>query len=319
LHAVGHLLVVAAAFALLAATPAQGGKPLPAHVYAPYFETWTSDGVTSTAQQSGVRYFTLAFLETLSKTSCKLAWNGKRRDVVTNGRYLADIASLRAIGGDVVLSFGGWLADQHGREIADSCRSVPAIAAAYKDVITRYDVTRVDMDIEGRSLRHAAGVDRRNKALKLVEDWAAAQRRPLQVGYTLPTTASGPTSRTLAVLRNAVANGTRIDVVNIMAFDYYDRVTTDMGAAALTAADGLVTQLQTLYPAKSTADLAAMVGITLMPGFDDSPRKREKTTLADAQEVYDYAVANGFSTLSIWSIQRDSAGFSDLLAAFTAT
>ena len=52
-----------------AASVAVAATPLPAHVYAPYFETWTSDSITTLAQQSGSRYFTLAFLETLSKSS----------------------------------------------------------------------------------------------------------------------------------------------------------------------------------------------------------------------------------------------------------
>src|SRR6476659_9373492 len=175
-------LALVAAFAALLATGVTSGQAaaaaLPTHVYAPYFETWTTDGLTTTAQQSDARYFTLAFLETLSKTSCTLAWDGNKADPVANGHYLSDIASLRAIGGDVIPSFGGWSADQGGTEIADSCTDVNTIAAAYEDVITRYNVTRLDMDVEGRSLTRSDGIDRRNKALKIVEDWAAAQRRP---------------------------------------------------------------------------------------------------------------------------------------------
>jgi hypothetical protein len=301
-------LALVAALTLVVAGGARAATPLPAHVYAPYFETWTTDSLTTTAQQSGAKYFTLAFLETLSKTSCTLAWNGSRSDLETNGRYLNDIASLRALGGDVIPSFGGWSADQGGTELADSCKDVNAIAAVYEDVITRYDVARLDMDVEGRSLGRTAGIDRRNKALKLVEDWAAVQRRPFQVSYTLPTSASGLEPSGVAVLQNAVDNGTRVDVVNIMAFDYYDRVTTDMGTAAITAANGLLAQLHSLYPAKTTAQLDAMVGITLMPGLDDYPKKTEKTTLAHAQQVYDYAQTHGFNTLSIWAIQRDNGG-----------
>ena len=301
-------LVLVAVVTLVAATGARAATSLPAHVYAPYFETWTTDSLTTTARQSGARYFTLAFLETLSKTSCTLAWNGSRSDHETNGRYLDDIASLRSIGGDLIPSFGGWSADQGGTEIADSCKDVSAIVAAYEDVITRYDVTRLDMDVEGRSLGRTAGIDRRNRALKLVEDWATAQGRPFQVSYTLPTSASGLEASGVAILRNAIDNGTRVDVVNIMAFDYYDRVTTDMGTAAINAANGLIAQLHSLYPAKTTAQLDAMVGITLMPGLDDYPKKTEKTTLAHAQQVYDYAQAHGFNTLSIWAIQRDNGG-----------
>ena len=274
---------------------------LPTHVYAPYFETWTTDSLTTTAQQSGARYFTLAFLETLSKTSCTLAWDGNRSDPVTNNHYASDITSLRALGGDVIPSFGGWSADQGGTEIADSCKDVGTIAAAYEDVITRYGVTRLDMDVEGRSLNRTDGIDRRNKALALVQTWAAAQGRPFQVSYTLPTSASGLEPSGLAILKNAIANGTRVDVVNIMTFDYYDRTTTDMGSAATQAANDTAAQLGNL-------GLNAKIGITLMPGLDDFPKKTEKTTLAHAQQVLDYARANGLDTLSIWAIQRDNGG-----------
>jgi Glycosyl hydrolases family 18 len=278
------------------------------HVYAPYFETWTPDSLTTTAQQSGARYFTLAFLETLSKTSCKLAWNGSRSQTLSTGRYLSEISSLRELGGDVIPSFGGWSADQGGTEIGDSCKDVNAIAAAYESVITMYDVSRLDMDIEGRSLNRPDGIDRRNKALKLVQDWAATNGRSLEVSYTLPTSASGLESSGLAVLQNAIANGTRVDVVNVMTFDYYDRVTTDMGAAAVSAANGLFAQLHGLYPAMTPAQLWAMIGITLMPGLDDYPRRTESTSLADAQKVLAFARDKGLDTLSIWAIQRDNGG-----------
>jgi len=304
-------LALAAATVLAAvggSSASAAGTPIPAHVYAPYFETWTTDGITAIAQQSGARYFTLAFLQTLSKSSCTLAWDGNKAQTVSTGRYLSDIASLRAIGGDVIPSFGGWSADQGGTEIADSCKDVNAIAAAYEQLITTYDMTRLDMDVEGRSLNNTAGIDRRNKAIKIVEDWAAAQGRPLQISYTVPTTPAGLESTGIAILQNAIANGARVDVVNIMTFDYYDRVTTDMGAAAISAAQGLHSQLASLYPSKTSAQLWAMEGNTLMPGLDDYPRKTEVTYLADAQRVVDFAKANGISTLSIWAIQRDNGG-----------
>jgi hypothetical protein len=298
--------------ACVASSPASGAgaSTFPAHVYAPYFETWTSDSLTTTAQQSGARYFTLAFLETLGKSSCTLAWNGLKAQTISSGRYLSDIASLRAapLDGDVIPSFGGWSADQGGTEIADSCKDVNTIAAAYESVITTYGVTRLDMDVEGRSLTRIAGIDRRNKALKLVEDWAAAQHQPFQVSYTLPTSPSGLEPSGLAVLQNAVTNGTRVDVVNIMTFDYYDRVTTDMGAAAISAANGLFNQLSSLYPSKTAKELWAMEGSTILPGIDDYPKKTEVTYPSDAQKLLAFATANGTNTLSIWAIQRDNGG-----------
>ena len=245
-----RLSACAAAAALLmigGGSSANAATALPAHVYAPYFETWTTDGIAATAQQSGSKYFTLAFLETLNKRSCTLAWNGSSSQTVASGRYLSDIAALRATGGDVILSLGGWSADQGGTEIADSCTSVPQIAAAYEQAITTYNVSRLDMDVEGRSLTNTAGINRRNQAIAMVESWAAANGRPLQFSYTIPTSASGLESTGVAILQNAAANGASINTVNIMAFDYYDHVTTQMGAAAENAATGAVSQLHSIY------------------------------------------------------------------------
>jgi chitinase len=45
--------------------------------------------------------------------------------------YASDIASLRAMGRDVIPSFGGYSADHGGTEIADSCTNVNTIAADY--------------------------------------------------------------------------------------------------------------------------------------------------------------------------------------------
>jgi hypothetical protein len=164
------------------------------------------------------------------------------------------------------------------------------------------------MDIEGRSLTRTDGIDRRNKAIKLLQDWATNQGRTVQVVYTLPSSVNGLESSGVAVLQNAVANGVRVDLVNIMTFDYYDRVTTDMGAAAISAAQGLFNQLHTLLPAKTTAQLWAMEANTILPGIDDYPRKTEVTSVADAQRLLNFATANGISVLSMWAVQRDNGG-----------
>jgi hypothetical protein len=54
-------------------------SPLPSHVYAPYYETYLRPpavSIPAIARQSGVRYFTLAFLESTGRHSCTLGWNG---------------------------------------------------------------------------------------------------------------------------------------------------------------------------------------------------------------------------------------------------
>ena len=292
---------------VLGTSSAIGATPIPAHVYAPYFEMWTTDSMSAVAQASGAHYLTLAFVETTGKTSCTLAWNGSKTQTVAAGTFLTDIQAVRAMGGDVIPSFGGWSADQGGTEIGDSCKSVASIVDAYKQLVTIYNVSRLDMDIEGRSLTKADGIDRRNKALKLLQDWAPG----LQIQYTLPTSRSGLEASGLAVLQNAKDNGVRVDVVNPMVFDYYDRAGLDMGDSAASALLGIHSQLASLYPTKTNAQIWAMQGATIMNGLDDYPRKTESTSVQDAQELYRFATTGagaGMSTLSMWAIQRDNGG-----------
>ena len=89
LAAIFAIAIALAGFARPSAVSA--ATPIPKHVYSPYFETWTSDSLTTTAKHSGARYFTLAFLETLGKQSCTLAWNGESSRTIRSGAYINDI------------------------------------------------------------------------------------------------------------------------------------------------------------------------------------------------------------------------------------
>jgi Glycosyl hydrolases family 18 len=280
-------------------------------VYAPYFETWTKDSIPAVARASGARFLTLAFLQTPKRGSCSVAWNGNRRQVVRpGGRYTGQIAELRAMGGDVVPSFGGYSADQDGTEIADSCTSVPRIARAYESVVTAYHVTRLDMDVEARSLDNRAGIARRSQALRRLQEWAARTHHRLQIIFTLGVEPWGLPADCMAVLRSAVAHGVWFRV-NIMAFDYYIKASKtglEMGTEALKALAGTHRQLARLYPGLSPPRLWAMEGITLLPGIDDYPKKTEVTYLSDARRVRNFARAHHLPLVSIWAIQRDNGG-----------
>ncbi|WP_369182639.1 glycosyl hydrolase family 18 protein [Streptomyces sp. Y1] len=286
---------------------AQAATPLPSRVFAPYFESWTGQSPATLAAQSGAKYLTMAFLQAATKGSCTPYWNGDTSKPVASSTFGADIATIRANGGDVIPSFGGYTADNTGTELADSCTDVNQIAAAYQNLITTYDISRIDLDIEDNSLTNTAGIDRRNKAIKQVQDWAAANGRNVQFSYTLPTTTGGLADNGLAVLRNAVSNKARIDVVNMMTFDYYDNAAHDMAADTQTSAQGLYNQLATLYPAKSPAQLWGSIGIIEMPGIDDFGAA-ETFTVANATTVYNWAVSKGINTLSFWALQRDNGG-----------
>src|SRR2546423_203653 len=278
----------------------------PVHIFAPYFEAYTSDNPATVAQNSGAKYLSMAFVQTAKSGSCTVYWDGDTSQPI-GSTFASAISTIRSRGGDVIPSFGGYTADTTKTEIADSCTSVSSIASAIENVISKYDLHRVDFDIEQDSLTNSAGIDRRNKTLKQVEAWASAAGRSLQVSYTLPTNTDGLDSGGKNVMNNAKSNGTRVDVVNIMTFDYYTGGSHEMAQATETAGAGLESYLHSLYPSKTTAQLWAMVGVTEMPGIDDYG-KPETFTEADATTVLNWARSKGINEISMWASQRDNGG-----------
>ncbi|MDQ1647403.1 MAG: hypothetical protein QOJ50_3587, partial [Cryptosporangiaceae bacterium] len=208
------------------ANAASGG--LPAHVFAPYVEAWTGDSISSLAQQSGSKYLTMAFLQTDTAGSCTAYWNGHTDQPIASSTFGSEINAIRAKGGDVVPSFGGYTADTTGTELAESCTSVNAIAGQFEKLINTYNITRIDLDVEVDSLTKKDAIARRNQAIKATEDWAAANGRTIQFVYTLPSTTHGLEASGIAVLQSALDNNARIDIVNMMTFDYYDNASHQM-------------------------------------------------------------------------------------------
>jgi hypothetical protein len=294
-----------------ASTPAGGGPvaPLPYRVFAPYFETYdlSAGGLAVQSQESGAKFLSLAFLETPAAGSCVADWNGDPSQPIGYASFGSDIAAIQARGGNVIPSWGGDTADTTGTELADSCTSVPAIAAVYESLITTYHISRIDLDVEGDSVTNTAGINRRNEAIALTEAWAAAHHLQIQFSYTLPTFPTGLPAAELAVLQNAVADGARISTVNLLTFDYYIGTVQDMLADTETAAAGLFSQLQTLYPYATARQLWHMIGVTEMPGIDDFGPDETFTT-ADAPALLHWAERQGIGTLSFWALQRDNGG-----------
>jgi hypothetical protein len=292
-----------------ASTQAGGGAtaPLPYQVFAPYFETYnlSAGSLAAQSQESGARFLSLAFLETPTAGSCVADWNGDSSQPIGYASFGSDIAAIQARGGNVIPSFGGYTADTTDTELADSCTSVPAIARVYESLVTTYHISRIDLDVEGDSVTNTAGINRRNEAIALTEAWAARHHLQIQFSYTLPTFPTGLPPAELAVLQNAVADGARISTVNLLTFDYYIGTEQDMLADTETAAAGLFSQLQTLYPYANARQLWHMIGVTEMPGIDDFGPDETFTT-ADAPALLQWAEWQGIGTLSFWALQRDN-------------
>ncbi len=285
-----------------------------ARVYAPYFETWTKDSIPAIARRSGAKFLTLAFIQAAGKkgaAACTITWDGVRKQPISAGRYSRQIAALRRHGGDVIPSFGGFSADQGGTEIADSCHSVAKVARAYEQVVRVYHVTRLDMDVEARSLTNKAGIARRSAAIAMAQHWARRHGINLRVQFTIGIEPIGLDQQNLGVVRSAVAHGVRVSAVNLMVFDYYlakEPKALRMGHLAIEAVTNAHRQLLAVFPGWSQARVWHVEGMTMLPGIDDYPKKTEVTYLHDAAAMLRFARAHRMSLLSIWAIQRDHGG-----------
>jgi hypothetical protein len=279
-----------------AANAASSGSQWPAHYSAPYVDVslYPQFDLTQAAQASGNKYFTLAFVLDVGG-DCTAGWSSYVS--LDSGFLQDDIAALRAMGGDVAISVGG----ANGSEPASSCASPEALQAQYQRVVDAYGLTHLDFDVEGGGLADTATIDRRNKAIAGLE----AANPDLKVSYTLPVLPSALTQPGIDLLHNAVDNGVRVDVVNMMTMDY-GTANSDMGAAATSAATALVDQLRGIFTGRSDEQLWAMVGITPMIGQNDS--QGEIFGPGDASTVISFAQAHGVTELAFWSAGRDNGG-----------
>jgi chitinase len=105
------------------------------------------------------------------------------------------------------------------------------------------------------------------------------------------------------MLKDAVAKGVNFNVVNIMTMDY-GSPQSNMGQDAISGANGLHTQLQQIFPAKTSSQIWGMVGITPDLGQNDSAG--EIFSLSNASQVLTFAQQNQIGELSFWAVSRDN-------------
>ncbi len=269
----------------LAASQATAAGSYPAHYAAPYLQIDSSDAGDMAADMSatGLKYYTLAFL--IPQSGCTPQWEDNGEAV---GAFTAQINSLKAAGGNVIISSGG----ESGGELAQTCTSVPSLTAAYANVVNTYGVNRLDFDIEGSTLSDTAANTRRDQALAALQ----AQDPSVQVDYTLAVAPNGLPSAELGVLQDAKAQGVKVNLVNIMTMDFGNgqNALND----ALSAAQATSGQLASLYGI-STAQAYAMMGLTPIAGQNDD---NEVFSTANASTLESFAASNGVGELSFWEV-----------------
>ncbi|WP_336109703.1 lectin [Streptomyces sp. PTD9-10] len=270
------------------APAADGGTaPSAPMAVAPYlYNGWGSPPNPSTiTQATGVKWFTLAFV--LSNGYCNPQWDGSRP--LTGGADQQTVTTVRANGGDVIPSFGGY----SGNKLESSCSSPGELAAAYQKVINAYGLKAIDIDIEADAYSNPTVQQRTVDALKTVK----TANPGLKVYITIGTGQSGPDT---GLINRAAASGLTVDAWAIMPFDF-GGAGQNMGNLTTQAAEGLKNALRNAYHYSDDQAYRDM-GISSMNGITDN---NETVTVSDFRTILAYAQQHHLARLTFWSANRD--------------
>ncbi|MFE9253508.1 chitinase [Streptomyces sp. NPDC007088] len=297
------LLCAAASTALAAAgltallpSPAAGAESSTAalsnrwYAAAPYLMPLDNDPPSATAimDASGLKAFQLAFILAPNGGGCSPTWDGTA-PVSSDTAVGSVISAIRAKGGDVSVSIGGY----GGTKLGQACPDAASTAAAYQQAIDKYGLKAIDFDLEEPEYENAAAISREIGAAKILQ-----QRNPgLYVSVTTAGTADGTGWFGKQMLNEAKAQGFTPNNFSIMPFDG-----GFSGAGAQTAALTAFNAVLRSTFGWSEATAYAHEGFSGMNGRSDTG---EFFTQADFQTVLDYATSHGMDRFTFWSLNRD--------------
>ena len=279
---------------------------------APWFAGYTDVTATPTfpfeePASTEAKNVVLSFIVADPTAGCTPSWGAaySMTDAAASLDLDRRVARLQQQGGEIAISFGGL----NNSELATTCTSVTQLAAAYTSVITRYDVSTIDFDIEGKNLTDAAANERRAKALALVQKQQAEAGHPIAIWLTLPVAPTGLDTDGQAAVRATLAEKVDLSGVNAMTMDYGSSLTagTSMIQASEAALTALHRQLDALYLERKITltdkTLWSKIGATPMIGQNDT--KGEIFTLDAAKQLNAFVLQHGIGRMSMWSLNRD--------------
>jgi len=215
------------------------------------------------------------------------------------------IARLEQRGGGIAVSFGGRMHD----ELATTCTDVDKLAAAYANVIDRYDISTIDLDVEGTKLSDRAAGQRRADAIRKLQLDRKASGKSLAIWLTLPVSPNGLTENGRAAVDEMLRTGVDLAGINAMTMDYGSSRADGQSMLEATTVALTATQreLKILYSRASTelssATVWSKLGATPMIGQNDVPD--EVFGLDAAEGLNEFVRSHGIGRVSMWSLNRD--------------
>ena len=246
----------------------------------------TPPDLTQVMAATGQKSFELAFV--LDGGGCSAAWDGTA--AVSSDTTVANVINgVRASGGDVSVSFGGF----GGTKLGQTCGSAAATAAAEQAVINKYSLKAIDLDLEEPEYENTTAINNEIGAAQILQ-----RNNPgLYISITTAGTAAGTGFFGQNVLNTAKADGFTPNNFSIMPFDGgFSGASSQI--SALNAFHGLL--MNTFGWSSATA--FQHEGFSGMNGRTDSA---EMFFQADFQSVLNFAESNGLARFTYWSLNRD--------------
>lgn len=216
------------------------------------------------------------------------------------------LARVKQLDGQAVVSFGGLL----NTELGTGCTDKQALIAAYAAVLDRYDVTTIDLDLEGDNLTNTAAATRRAAAIAELQAARRGAGDDLAVWLTLPVATFGLTEDGTAAVSAMLDANVDLAGVNLMTMDFGSSKDADetMAEAGIRGATAAHRQIGTLYSRAgielTSATVWSKIGLTPMAGQNDVAG--EIFGLDDATALNTFAQEQRIGRMSLWSLNRDT-------------
>ncbi|WP_328374986.1 chitinase [Streptomyces sp. NBC_01020] len=237
---------------------------------------------------TGLKAFQLAFILAPNGGGCSPTWGGTSA-VSSDTAVGSVISSIRAKGGDVSVSIGGY----GGTKLGQACSDAASTAAAYQQVITKYQLKAIDFDLEEPEYENTAAVAHEIGAAKILQ-----QNNPgLYVSVTTAGTADGTGWFGKQMLNEAKSQGFTPNNFSIMPFDG-----GFSGAASQTSA---LTNFNTILQSTFGWDEATAYAHEGFSGMNGRSDTGEYFKQADFQTVLDFATSHHMDRFTFWSLNRD--------------
>jgi chitinase len=237
---------------------------------------------------TGLKAFQLAFILAPSGGGCSPTWGGTSA-VSSDTAVQSVINTIRAKGGDVSVSIGGY----GGTKLGQVCSDAASTAAAYQQVITKYGLHAIDFDLEEPEYENTAAIKNEIGAAKILQQNNAG----LYVSVTTAGTADGTGWFGKQMLLEAKSQGFTPNNFSIMPFDGGFN-----GAASQTSA---LTNFNTILQSTFGWDAATAYAHEGFSGMNGRSDTGEVFTQADFQTVLDFATSHNMDRFTFWSLNRD--------------